>query len=647
MKKLLLLPVVLLMFCGCSNDDMVNPGQTDDETAAFVPHFYGAARLENPVAGTRGVANTLKIWSKPMAEENLTVKFLNGTERYREFVKDVVKEWEKAAGVKFYFVKDNEKAMIRVGFDYVPGMVSSWAITGTDHLQLYGQQNEPTVHFAQWRRASDELKRSDVLRAFGQVLGLELEFRHPSFEPEWITDENGNVDETAIKDYWENELGDYMTWEELKKVVLDPLQDQTFLISKTESYDAESVMTWPFYEMIAHNIPLIEFAADYKTELSVQDKEFIKELYGESLGDLLPYQRYLELIEFDYVGTTLKFSVTTTKNLVVIWDEDAKNATNFDLPTDTTTVYTFTVTHTFAESKKHRIIIAEILDRGVARPTKSSALTAFDLTTGEGADNFDIKLLNQALGYIRICGGGDFISQNFNFTNYNNLKELYLVEVLDSKVTLEGCENLEIFATSRFIYKPKSVSGPRVTTAVGSPINNIYEIVEGPVADWPIEGVPFAEWPKCAEWNYSLSDLNGTGLTIRNCDKLKEISLEHTRIIDIDFSDLTQLEYIYLSSTQDYLVGGGRSEIMNYNGEYLNTAFSTLVNRTNKNAGLIVLRGVTKATDIYPRDFVKVGINVDQLGKINRQIEAKNWTVVWDSGIIPYMSAIPWPGESE
>lgn len=647
MKKLLLLPVVLLMLCGCSNNDMVNPGQTDDETAAFVPHFYGAARLENPVAGTRGVANTLKIWSKPMAEENLTVKFLNGTERYREFVKEVVKEWEKAAGVKFYFVKDNEKAMIRVGFDYVPGMVSSWAITGTDHLQLYSQQNEPTVHFAQWRRASDELKRSDVLRAFGQVLGLELEFRHPSFEPEWITDENGNVDETAIKDYWENELGDYMTWEELKKVVLDPLQDQTFLISKTDSYDAESVMTWPFYEMIAHNIPLIEFAADYKTELSVQDKEFIKELYGESLGDLPPYQRYLELIEFDYVGTTLKFSVTTTKNLVVIWDEDAKNATNFDLPTDTTTVYTFTATHTFAESKKHRIIIAEILDRGVTHSNESTALTAFDLTTGVGADNFDIKLLNKALGYIRIQGGEDFISQNFDFTNYNNLKELYLVEVLDSKVTLDGCENLEIFATSRFIYKPESVSGPQVTTAVGEPTDYIYEIVEGPIAEWPFDDILFAKWPKCAEWSYSLSDLNGAGLTIRNCDKLKEISLEHTRIIDIDFSDLTQLEYVYLSSTQDYLVGGSRNETMNYSGEYLNTAFSTLPDKSDLPTGLIVLRGVTRATDIYPLNFVKVGINVDQLEKINRQIEAKNWTVVWDSGIILYESAIPWPGESK
>ena len=112
--------------------------------------------------------------------------------------------------------------------------------TGTDHLQVYNQQTEPTVHFAQWRRASDELKRSDVLRAFGQVLGLELEFRHPNFTPGWITDENGNIDETSIRDYWESELGDYISWEELKKIVLDPLQDQTFLISK-DVYKRQSI----------------------------------------------------------------------------------------------------------------------------------------------------------------------------------------------------------------------------------------------------------------------------------------------------------------------------------------------------------------------------------------------------------------------
>ncbi|GKI22447.1 hypothetical protein CE91St19_18490 [Odoribacter laneus] len=643
MKKLLFLSVVLFVLCGCSNDEMLKPDQPDDENTLFVPHFYGAALLENPAPGTRGVANTLKIWSKPMAEENLTVKFLNGTERYREFIEEVVKEWEKVAGVRFYFVKDNENALIRIGFDYVPGMMSSWALTGTDHLQVYNQQTEPTVHFAQWRRASDELKRSDVLRAFGQVLGLELEFRHPNFTPGWITDENGNIDETSIRDYWESELGDYISWEELKKIVLDPLQDQTFLISKTDSYDPESVMTWPFYEMIAQNIPLIEFAEDYKTELSVQDKEFIQKLYGSTLGELEPRKNYLRLIEFDYTGTTPKFTLTTTKNTAVIWDLEAKEATNFYLPTDTTTVYKFTATHTFAENKKHRIIIAEILERGQQIPTESTALTKFDLTNGEGADNFDIKLLNKALWYIRIIGGENFTSQDFDFTGYDNLKELYLVGTLDSRVTVENCDNLEVLATSRFIYKPEDVSGPLQTTVLGTSVDNIY-LIEGPIAEWPMEDIPFAQWPVSAEPAYSLSDLNGPGVSILNCSSIKEISLENTRINNIDFSGLSNLEYVYLSSTENYLVGGSSG----YNaGEYLVTALSTLPNKSDLPTGIIVLRGVTTSTSIYPPDYVEVPIVIDELEQINAQLELKNWTAIWDSGLCPQDPAVPWPGGEE
>ena len=35
---------------------------------------------------------------------NSTVKFLNGSAGYQEYVKEVAKEWEKAAGVRFHFV---------------------------------------------------------------------------------------------------------------------------------------------------------------------------------------------------------------------------------------------------------------------------------------------------------------------------------------------------------------------------------------------------------------------------------------------------------------------------------------------------------------------------------------------------------------
>lgn len=636
MKRLFLLSTVLFLLCSCSNDDGLKPGQPDGENTAMIPHFYGMARLENPAPETRGVANTQKVWHKSMAKEKLTVKFLNGTERYQAQVKEVVREWEKAAGVRFNFVKDDQDALIRVGFDYIPGMMSSWAITGTDHLQLYDQQQEPTIHFARWRRSPDQLKYSDVLRAFGQALGLELEFRHPTFDPGWITDENGNVDEARIREYWERELKNYITWEELKKMVLDPLQDQPSLIYKTDSYDPESVMTWPLYEMIAKNIPLIELEDDYKTELSALDKKFIQEIYGPTLGEFYPEDRYLNLIEFDYTGTTPEFTLTTNKNIAVIWDQDAEEATNYYLPTNVSTEYTFTATHTFAENKKHRIIIAEFLDWGQEIPTESTALTAFDLTHGVGAENFDIKLLNKALESIRIMGGEGFISQEFNFTGYNNLRELYLVGTLDSRVTLENCENLEIFATSRSVYKPQTLKGPSGLTVASTPEANGYYKVEGPVAEWANESISIPEGIGKAEPTYSLSDLNGPGITIRNCGNLKEISLENTRVKNIDFSNLPHLEYIYLSSTQSYLVGGGSRD---NNGEYLCAAFSTLENRKDLPSGVIVLRGITRGTN--PADYMYVFLNLEKFIQIDNLFKSKNWTAVWDSGLLLFAVAIP------
>lgn len=634
MKKLLLLTAVLLAVVGCSKDDATTAGGQTEE--AFFPHFYGAAMLNKPSPATRGVANTLKIWSLPMAAENLTVKFLNGTERYREFVKEVAKEWEKNAGVRFDFVKDNESAIVRVGFDYVPGMMSSWALTGTDHMQVYNQQTEPTVHFAQWRRASDALKRSDVLRAFGQVLGLELEFRHPSFNPSWITDANGNVDEAAIQDYWENELAGYISWNELKNIVLNPLSDQTFLISKTDNYDSESVMTWPFYEMIAQNIPPIEFDEDYNTELSVQDKTFIQSLYGESFGDIPPVDRIMKLIEFDYTGNIVRFTLTTAKNLVVIWDEEAKEATRIDMPADTTSEFTTTVSHNFTTDKTYRIIIGEMLERGQTRPTESTALTKFDLTNGNGAKNFDIKVQNKALWYIRIIGGSGFTNHEFNFTGYDNLKELYLVETLDSKVTVKDCPNLEVLATSRFIWKPESVTGPQKTSAKGNPVDSVYQEIAGPIIDWP-ENPPMSigEWPDYSEWSHSISDSGGTGITIENCAKLKTISLEHTRINHIDFSNLNNLEYVYLSSPTDYIVGGGLFKVGH--GQYLVNAIRTLIDRTNKNSGLVVLRSISMVANVAPHPFTEIPIYIENLTAINDSSVDKNWIVVFDSGCKIYL----------
>lgn len=226
---------------GCVKNDAEMSGPKADAEVKTVPHIYGWATLDDSAPQTRGIALRKKKWGGSDARDFITVKFLNGVEPYKKFVKEVAHEWELYGNVKFHFLEDDApEAVVRIAFDN-KDMKTTWSLTGTDHIDVIDYQNEPTMHFAQWSgMTSNAKRRSDVLRAFGQVLGLELEFRHPDFTPGWITDENGNIDEEYIREYWEDDLQGVVPWETLKTYVLDPLENQTMMISQTAEYDPES-----------------------------------------------------------------------------------------------------------------------------------------------------------------------------------------------------------------------------------------------------------------------------------------------------------------------------------------------------------------------------------------------------------------------
>lgn len=644
MKRLFLLTMVLLVAAGCSKDETTSPGGPGGKDAIDPPHFYGMAMLDNPAPETRGVANKLKLWPTAIVQENLTVKFLNGIPEYRKFVMEVAKEWEKAAGVRFFFVDDDQEALIRIGFDYVRGMQTSWSYTGTDILNLV-DQNEPTIHFAQWRRIGDAKRRSDVLRAFGQTLGLELEYRHPMLDPGWIRNEDGTLDEAEIQRYWEDELAEFISWAELKKMVLDPINVNALFIAKTEYYDRESVMNWPFFEEIAHSQQPIASDADYKTELSQEDKKFIKGLYGESFNGIPPRYSYLPLIEFNYTGTATSFSVTSNKKLVVIWDEDARECSYYDLPNASATSYTATASHTFKESKTRKVVIGEMLKYGQEMPSSSTALTEFDFKSADGADSIAVKLYNEALETIWIRGGYDFIAQNLDFSSNIYLKELYLLQTWGSTVNVDNCQNLEVLATTPGIYEPIRVIGPQLASAIGEAVDGIKEAV-GPTAEWPgIDIGPLYPWPDEPMDYFSLGNATGVGTNIQNCEKLKTISLDNTDIKEINLSNKNDLEYVYLSSFPSYIVGGGTTK-----GQYLLNALNGLPSRPRDSQGLIVIRGIetvlidwrpeTAANDdnklkplVPVHDYTPVTIDQSILNEINALITAKNWRIVWDSGL--------------
>lgn len=658
MKKLFFLSMVLFAASGCVRDDGAGDGlrtKADD-----VPHIYGMAMLPDAPA-TRGVASALRVWSKPAAK-NITVKFINGLESYREYVETVAKEWEKYADVKFTFVPDSVDAIVRIGFDYYRGMASSWAYTGTDHMALYDQQDEPTIHYAQWRRAADVVKRSDVLRSFGQVLGLELEYRHPSCTPDWIT-QNGQIDEAAIRDYWEYELGGVISWQELKTFVLDPIANDIFLV-KTKDYDQHSIMNWPFCELIANGLPLIAYESDRISELSEMDKQFVAELYGAVVTP--PTQEEFTdteriLVSFNNTASQVAFDITITKDVTFIYSvfehvetiegeyaaiEANKKGLLDPIVTEKELVritmpegvdeYTTTVSYDFGDKPLSSLQIVETIKSNEWN-IPSTALRKFDMTMTDSITHLRVKSCNSALKSVRLEVNNPNAAHDFRFTDLAALEELYLIQAGNSKVTLKNCPKLGTFATSRTIWKPEEENIAQEAILIGAEAGNKYKFIKKGNIDFPpvirpdsmiIKPPKFEPWPLGPELFHSLSDSDTKGLTIENCPNLKTVSLDHTRIKEIDFRNTSKIEYLYLSSDDSYIAGGGIVR----NGEYLYNTIKTLPARLNTVPGTVVVRGMMRYPTAIMPYYGPVKMERGELIKINNWLESNNWSVVFERG---------------
>lgn len=670
MKKLFFLSMVLFAASGCVRDDGAGDGLRTKADADDVPHIYGMATLPDAPA-TRGVASTLRVWSKPAAK-NITVKFLNGLESYQEYVKNVAAEWEKYADVKFVFVPDSVDAIVRIGFDLVRGMMSSWAYTGTDHMALYNRQDEPTIHYAQWRRAADVVKRSDVLRSFGQVLGLELEYRHPSCTPDWIT-QNGQIDEAAIRDYWEYELGGVISWQELKTFVLDPMADDIFLV-KTKEYDENSVMNWPFCELIANGLPLIAYDNDRKSELSATDKEFIKQLYGEAPNEPKEEPEITNakrtLVSFSNKASQVAFEITTTKDVSLIYsilvhDEpqeyvvadttyhiapnsnkdiglkphnpfEVKELVHITMP-EGVDEYTTTVSYDFGEKTPLEFLQLVETIKSNEWNIPSTALQKFEMRMTDSITDLRVRSCNGALKSVRLEVNSPNAAHNFQFTDLAALEEFYLIQAGNSKVTLKNCPKLETFATSRTIWKPEEENIAPEAILIGAEAGNKYHFIQKGNMEFPpitypdsmvITPPPYEPWPMCPELFHSLSDSDKKGLTIENCPNLKTVSLDHTRIKEIDFRNTGKIEYLYLSSEDSYIAGGG---IVRH-GEYLYNTIKTLPARLNTAPGMVVVRGMMRYPIALGPYYGPVKMNWGEVVKINKWLEDNNWSVVFERG---------------
>ncbi len=251
-----------LLFTACNKEENI-PNLTNGTNELSL---YGVAKPDGQPS-QQGVAQNNKLWH-PTA--TIDVRFLNGTTQEQELVKTHAREWEEYICVRFNFVESGD-AEVRIAFNWQNNRRLTWSYTGTD-CKFVTDQTLPTVNIANWQSAAKtpEIKKGDVLRIFGQILGLEYEYRHLQFNPMW------SPYEEDVEDYWMSYLRSFVDWDEVKNYVYLPLQANKVI--QTAEYDPASIMVMPIDDdWVTENPDLIN--ATVNNTLSANDITFIQQLY--------------------------------------------------------------------------------------------------------------------------------------------------------------------------------------------------------------------------------------------------------------------------------------------------------------------------------------------------------------------------------
>lgn len=220
-------------------------------------HFCMAAGPLHPGRrGTRAAVLEDFAWKKG---QEITVKFVDGSEELRARVRAVAEEWTAVADLVFTFV-DSGSAEIRIAFVDGDG---SWSYIGTVCQQI--DQADHTMNFG-WLTADspdDELRRV-VLHEFGHALGLIHEHQNPQHPISWnkarvIADLSGppnNWDPETI----ENNM--FAKYEPADVIATDT--------------DPKSIMMYP----IPRSWTTDGFFVGLNGELSPKDRELIRQVYS-------------------------------------------------------------------------------------------------------------------------------------------------------------------------------------------------------------------------------------------------------------------------------------------------------------------------------------------------------------------------------
>ncbi len=202
-----------------------------------------------------GVTNLM--WS---AGETISVGFYSDeTFVVTNKIKQYVKEWETYANIKFVFINDVSKAMVKVGFEKNG---TSWSWLGRN--VLVNSSNEKTMNFGWLDDLTDATEfRRIVLHEFGHALGFIHEHQTPLAGIPW--------DKEKVYSYFG---GTPNNW---SRATVDNYVFARYSQATTNSstYDKLSIMHYFFPKELTTD----ESIFSWNTNLSAVDKTFARQVY--------------------------------------------------------------------------------------------------------------------------------------------------------------------------------------------------------------------------------------------------------------------------------------------------------------------------------------------------------------------------------
>lgn len=214
-----------------------------------------------PIPGGRSLGRprmaiiTAALWATGKPGDVIKARFLDGADVVQHKVEQVAHEWEQHANVRFEF-GDDPDAPVRISFRHE----GSWSYLGTVALQI--PTNEPTMNYG-WLTpdTADEEYSRVVLHEFGHALGCIHEHQSPDVRIPW--------DKEAVYAFYARQ-----GWSRTQ------VNENLFRAYSPEGlqysrFDPDSIMLYAVDDALTVG----DWSVGWNTQLSEQDKAFIRSLY--------------------------------------------------------------------------------------------------------------------------------------------------------------------------------------------------------------------------------------------------------------------------------------------------------------------------------------------------------------------------------